>query len=176
MLNFVSSFAPALRRGVAVRATCARPSPQPTMLARSALVDREYQLEELEDSVDSISALYLRADGGVTHGQTDGPVPESMDGEWVYNEDERELVLQLERHFKEGDIRFSVKRVLRGHLDGNDRDGDMAMFAGNIYQDAKDIGDKTAAVGHFSMCDASSDLPSSLSARDMSAESMSQET
>jgi hypothetical protein len=129
-------------------------------------VDREYQLEELEDSVDSVSALYLRADGRVSHGRTDGPAPERVDGEWVYDEDERELVLQLERHFKEGDVQFSVKRVFRGHLDGEDKDGNIAVFAGNIYQDVKDIGDKSAAVGHFSMCEASSDLPASLATRE----------
>lgn len=129
------------------------------MLARASIVDRSYQLEELEDAGDTISALYLSSDGSVSHGRTDGPVPESVAGEWVYDEAGRALTLQLERRFKEGEVEFAVTRVLAGHLDAKDTD-ELAMFTGNMYQSAKDIGDKNAAVGHFSMCVATDDLPS----------------
>lgn len=174
-MAFVSAFAPRARGARAPRAggRCAARTHRtpPRMRARSTIAGREYQLEELEDAGDSVTALQLRADGSVAHGRTDGPVPERAGGEWVYDEGERELVLQLERHFKDGDVEFSVRRVLRGHLDGEDREEDMAVFAGNIYQDAKDIGDTTAAIGHFSLVDASSDLPSNVSARNLSRES-----
>lgn len=128
------------------------------MLSRAAIVDRSYQLEELEDAGDTISALYLSSDGSVSHGRTDGPVPDSVAGEWIYDEGAKALTLQLERRFKESGVDFTVTRVLAGHLDAKDQDN-LAMFAGNIYQNTRDIGDKGAAVGHFSMCVATDDLP-----------------
>jgi hypothetical protein len=48
--------------------------------------------------------------------------------------------------------------VLRGHLDAKDG-AELAVFAGSIFQDTRDIGDASAAVGQFSMCVATDDLP-----------------
>lgn len=128
------------------------------MLETAAIVDRSYQLEEREDENECVSALYLRSDGTVAHGRTDGPQPDAVDGAWLYNEAEREIVVELCRHFKEGEVSFSVSRVMRGHLDVKDDDG-YCLFSGNIYQDTKDIDTSKSAVGVFSMVEATDDLP-----------------
>jgi hypothetical protein len=127
------------------------------MVSLDSIADRSYQLEEMEDEASATSALYLHANGTVAHGRTDGPQPTKVNGTWEYNESEKEIRLDLDRHFRDSRIEFSVQRVFRGHLDCSEA-FDFAVFAGNIYPDSETV-DARSAVGHFSLIDASSDLP-----------------
>jgi hypothetical protein len=127
------------------------------MLSVDNIGDRSYQLEEMEDEASSTSALYLRSDGSVAHGRTDGPQPSSVDGVWLYDESEKEILVDLDRHFTDNRYNFSVRRVFRGHLDCADA-FDIAAFSGNIFTDIE-TRDSKSALGHFSLIVASSDLP-----------------
>lgn len=78
--------------------------------------NRSFQLIEMEDSEQAVSALYLRAaDKGVDFGATDGPVPDSVTGEWTLNEADGTLGLALTRNY-EGDFSFSVTRFYKVRL------------------------------------------------------------
>lgn len=78
--------------------------------------NRSFQLIEMEDSEQAVSALYLRAaDKGVDFGATDGPVPDSVTGEWTLNEADGTLGLALTRNY-DGDFSFSVTRFYKVRL------------------------------------------------------------
>lgn len=130
------------------------------MLSVDAIQNRSFQLEEMEDEHSSTSAVYLKEDGSVSHGRTDGPVPERVDGAWTYNEGSQELVIDLNRHFQEGEIEFSVRRLLRGHAETSGAVQDMAVFSGNIFRGVDDFEDPKSALGHWSLTVASDGLPS----------------
>lgn len=79
--------------------------------------NRSFQLIEMEDSEQAVSALYLRAaDKGVDFGATSGPVPDSVTGEWALNEEDGTLGLALTRNY-DGDFSFSVTRFYKVRLD-----------------------------------------------------------
>lgn len=85
--------------------------------------NRSFQLIEMEDSEQAVSALYLRAaDKGVDFGATDGPVPDSVTGEWTLNEADGTLGLALTRNY-EGDFSFSVTRFYKVRLCRGGRGG-----------------------------------------------------
>jgi len=80
--------------------------------------NRSFQLIEMEDSEQAVSALYFRAeDHGVDFGATDGPVPDSVTGEWVLHGDDGTLGLSLTRKY-EGDFSFEVTRFYKVRLSG----------------------------------------------------------
>jgi hypothetical protein len=130
----------------------------PQMLGVHAIADHSYQLEEMEDEASATSALFLRRDGSIAYGRTDGPEPATVRGVWVFDEYERELRMELERNFIDGDVAFSVRRVFKGHLDCAE-DLDMPVFSGNIFRGEEDFWDPKAALGHWSMIIATDDLP-----------------
>ena len=73
----------------------------------------EMQLAELEDSCESRTQMFLRPDGTVTLGQTDGPPPVSTCGLWQCGSLEFQMVLQ--RTFAtERFSDYTVTRVYRG--------------------------------------------------------------
>jgi hypothetical protein len=128
------------------------------MLSTGAIADRSYQLEELEDEASATSALFLRRDGSIAYGRTDGPEPATVRGVWAFDEDQRELRMDIERNFVDGEITFSVRRVFRGHLDCKQH-LDMAVFSGSIFRGEEDFQDPKSALGHWSMIIATDDLP-----------------
>lgn len=120
------------------------------MLSTSTIGNKSYQLEEMEDAASATSAIYLHGNGTVAYGRTDGPVPKKVDGTWIYNEDLQELCVELERHFDDGRVQFSIRRTLRGHLDCPD-ETETAVFAGNIFREPSDFDDPKSALGHWTM-------------------------
>lgn len=124
-----------------------RPRPS-SMLAPATLANAAYQLEELEGGANAISSLYLSSDGSVTHAASDGPVAESVGGEWVFDEGSGALTMQIERRFSAG-VGFTVTRVLRGDFCGHDG---FVVFEGSIFERAADVGNRKAALGCFSLC------------------------
>lgn len=129
-------------------------------LAISRIANRSYQLEEDEDALSCTTAIYLCEDGTLSLGRTDGPKPESVNATWQYSDADGELVLDIERHFEDGNIAFSVKRLLRGHLDTSRKNlQDLPVFAGAMYQHPADFS-PNSEVGWFAMILATDDLPS----------------
>lgn len=120
--------------------------------------NRSFQLIEMEDSEQAVSALYLRAaDKGVDFGATDGPVPDSVTGEWTLNEADGTLGLALTRNY-EGDFSFSVTRFYKGHYERREGSS-LVTVQGYIFQ-AEHAMEPENAVGFFSLVTATDDLPS----------------
>ncbi len=136
------------------RATSAR-TPTMTTLRRTQLAAKSFQLEEMEDSANQTSAMYLAADGSVHLGQTDGPTPDRAKGKWSFTEPEGLLEIEIERWFGADSVPFSVKRLLRGHPD--DGNSGLALFVGAMFRDPTDFGPEEA-LGHFAMVEATDDL------------------
>lgn len=124
------------------------------------IANRSYQLEEDEDSLSCTSAVYLYENGSLSIGRTDGPSPENVRGTWKYKEFNGELLLEIERFFEESNISFSVKRVLRGHLDDSRKNlANLPVFVGAMYQHPADFS-ANSEIGWFAMIRATDDLPS----------------
>ena len=129
------------------------------MVTIDRISNRSYQLEEDEDSLSCTSAVYLYDDGTLSIGKTDGPAPERVQATWEYKEGDGELLLQIERFFEEDGTPFSVKRVLRGHLDDTRKNlENLPVFAGAMYQHPADFS-ANSEVGWFAMIEATDDLP-----------------
>lgn len=128
-------------------------------LAAGAIVNKSYQLEEDEDSFSCTSAVYLSEDGTLSIGRTDGPKPDKVDASWTYSDRDGELLLQIERHFGSDATPFSVKRILRGHLDDTRKNLEgLPIFEGAMYQEPTDFSPHSE-VGWFAMILAVDDLP-----------------
>lgn len=136
------------------RATSTRPTLM--SLRRHQLAAKSFQLEEMEDSANQTSALFLQDDGGVAVGQTDGPDFDRADGKWTFNEREGFLEIEIERFFGADSIPFSVKRIFRGHAD--DGKSGLALFVGAMFRDPTDFGPEEA-LGHFALVESTLDLP-----------------
>lgn len=128
------------------------------MLTGAALASRSYQLEEMEDSSTSTSAVFLAEDGSIQFGRTDGPEPDRAAGTWVFTEHDGALKMELERWFNEEKIPFCVRRVLYGHVDSKKSIGDLPLFQGNMFREEDTI-DRKNALGHFALIEATDDLP-----------------
>lgn len=129
-------------------------------LAVEKIANKSFQLEEDEDAVSTTSAVYLAADGTLSIGKTDGPVPEKVDAKWKYSDSNGEILVEIERFYEEGSVKFSVKRVLRGHLDDSRKNlVDLPVFSGGMYQYPADFS-PNSEVGWFNMILATDDLPS----------------
>lgn len=119
--------------------------------------NRSFQLIEMEDSEQAVSALYLRAaDKGVDFGATSGPVPDSVTGEWALNEEDGTLGLALTRNY-DGDFSFSVTRFYKGHYERREGSS-LVTVQGYIFQ-AEHPMEPENAVGFFSLVMATDDLP-----------------
>ena len=95
----------------------------------------------------------------MSFGKTDGPKPERVDANWRYSDEDGEIVLEIERFFEEGATCFSVKRVLRGHLDDTRKNlENLPVFAGAMYQHPADYS-SNSEIGWFAMIRATDDLP-----------------
>lgn len=130
------------------------------MLAVDKIANKSFQLEEDEDAVSTTSAIYLAEDGTLSIGKTDGPVPEKVDATWNYSDTDGELLVEIERYYEEGNTKFSVKRVLRGHLDDSRKNlVDLPVFSGGMYRHPADFS-PNSEVGWFNMILATDDLPS----------------
>ncbi|CAN8065904.1 unnamed protein product [Agarophyton chilense] len=129
-------------------------------LSVDRIVNKPYQLEEDEDAVSTTSAVFLSSDGTLSIGKTDGPTPEKVDATWKYSDSDGELLVEIERFYEEGNTKFSVKRILRGHLDDSGKYlVDLPVFSGGMYQHPADFS-SNSEIGWFNMILAIDDLPS----------------
>lgn len=99
-------------------------------------------------------------DGTLSIGRTDGPRPDMVDAHWRYNPYDGELLLEIERFFdSESRTPFSVKRVLKGHLDDARKNWDgLPVFTGAMYRWPADFS-HGSEIGWFAMILAVDDLP-----------------
>lgn len=144
---------PAVRKVVAARRHVVR-----CVITVDKISNKSYQLEEDEDSLSCTSAVYLADDGTLTIGRTDGPVPDRVEASWKYSAEDGELLLDIERFFDQDATPFSVKRVLKGHLDTRKNLEDLPVFAGAMYQQPADFSPHSE-IGWFAMIVATDDLP-----------------
>lgn len=104
--------------------------------------------------------MYLGEDGTLSIGKTDGPVPDRVNANWKYSDVDGEILISIERYFEEDKAPFSVKRILRGHVDDTRKNlENLPVFAGAIFQDPADFS-PNSEVGWFAMILAVDDLPS----------------
>lgn len=128
-------------------------------LSAASIANKSYQLEEDEDSCSCTSAVYLSEDGSLSIGRTDGPRPDKVDASWTYSDRDGELLLQIERYFGSDATPFSVKRILKGHLDDTRKNlSGLPIFEGAMYKEPTDFSPHSE-VGWFAMILAVDDLP-----------------
>ncbi|KAI0567795.1 hypothetical protein FGB62_1g426 [Gracilaria domingensis] len=130
------------------------------MLAVERIANKSYQLEEDEDAVSTTSAIYLSSDGTLSIGKTDGPTPEKVRATWEYSDSDGEILVEIERFYEEGNTKFSVKRVLRGHLDDSRKNLiDLPVFSGGMYQHPADFSANSEMTLTFLFSDTVRDAP-----------------
>lgn len=129
------------------------------LVTGTQLAGKTYQLEEDEDSLSCTSAVFLAPNGVVDIGRTDGPLPDRVEAKWLYEDEEGgRLTIDIMRWFGLDKTPFSVRRVLRGHLDdGSKHNRTLPLFTGAMYRE--DVFEPHCEVGYFAMILAIDDLP-----------------
>jgi hypothetical protein len=126
------------------------PSSTPTFVA-----NKFYQLEELEDKDDCSTEVYLKDDGTVTIGVTDGPPPVDASGDWELAGNEFRMTLsriydgghKSSRTTDVGEFKYEVKRFYEGTL--GHMGEEMAVTDGIIHSVHAELGDEK--VGFFNI-------------------------
>lgn len=121
------------------------------------VANKYYQLEELEDKDDSSTEVFLKDDGTVAIGKTDGPPPVYASGEWDMKGKEFMMTLtrtyegghQPSRSTDAGEFKYKVKRTYQGELGHVGEE--MAVIGGIIYSIHPELGDEK--VGFFNIID-----------------------
>lgn len=123
--------------------------------AKFSLASKQYQLEELEDSSTQTSSITFLPDGAIALDTTDGPLPDSCKGSWLYDVGENTLTLEIERFFGADDtFQFSVKRVLRGFPES--LTSSLPIFQGAMFREDSNFA-PDEALGHFALVEAIED-------------------
>lgn len=122
----------------------------------SQVVEKYFQLEELEDKDTSTTELFLCWDGVVQVGETDGPQPIAATGTWEVI-DNNTFKMKVTRTFEAGkksndstdvgEFSFDVVRSFTGETTFV---GNAAAITGSMHV-VDDLGD--AEVGYFNMID-----------------------
>jgi len=139
-----------------------RSSATPFVLsATSALVDKYYQLEEMEDREDCTTEIYLADDGSITVGETDGPKHKSAGGSWKFSETEGTdaFSMVIERTYDAGlpsknptdvgDFKFTVQRKFSGSVS---LVGECVAITGKMLANVEAAG-VDSEVGFFNLID-----------------------
>jgi len=123
-----------------------------------------YQIEELEDQDTSSTEVFLKDDGTVAIGETDGPPPVEASGEWEMKGKDFTMTLtrtyegghQPSRSTDAGEFRYKVKRTYEGELGHVGEE--MAVNGGVIFSIHPELGDEQ--VGFFNIIDTTDVKPS----------------
>jgi len=112
-----------------VNVSLTRPSPLPEQMESSTVLrpircyDKYYQLEEMEDRDTCTTELFLRADGGIEFGDTDGPRPASIEGSWSVPDGTNDYSMTITRtfgagndHTDVGEFAFALTRRYAGDM------------------------------------------------------------
>jgi len=127
-----------------------------TIMYRIRCENKYYQLEELEDADNCTTELFLKEDGTVDIGETDGPLFTKSVGSWEIKENS--FAMTITKTFKTGNERndmgefeFQVERVFEGEMTvvgGTEVAVNGKIFAEDIITDKFD-----KEVGFFNMID-----------------------
>mmetsp|Transcript_40942 Transcript_40942/g.96094 ORF Transcript_40942/g.96094 Transcript_40942/m.96094 type:complete len:178 (-) Transcript_40942:3672-4205(-) len=132
-------------------------TPSTVLSAASSMAGKYFQLEEMEDSEDSTTEIYLADDGSISVGQTDGPLTKSAVGEWTLNDNVFKLT--LERTYETGkpaggpsdigEFTFAVERTFTGDVSFV---GECVAVTGKI-QGMDEAAAVECEVGYFNLID-----------------------
>ena len=127
-----------------------------TIMYRIRCENKYYQLEELEDADNCTTELFLKEDGTVDIGETDGPLFSKAVGNWEIKENS--FAMTITKTFKTGNERndmgefsFDVERVFEGEMTvvgGTEVAVNGKIFAEDIITDKFE-----KEVGFFNMID-----------------------
>lgn len=127
-----------------------------TIMYRIRCENKYYQLEELEDADNCTTELFLKEDGTVDIGETDGPLFSKAVGNWEIQENN--FAMTITKTFTTGNDRndmgeftFDVERVFEGEMTvvgGTEVAINGKIFAEDIITDKHD-----KEVGFFNMID-----------------------
>jgi hypothetical protein len=71
-------------------------------LARCCRSTEYYQLEEMEDKDTCTTELFLKPDGVIEFGDTDGPQPIASEGHWLVPDGTNDYSMTIKRSFEAG--------------------------------------------------------------------------
>jgi len=128
-----------------------------TIMYRIRCENKYYQLEELEDAENGTTELFLKEDGMVDIGETDGPLFSKAVGSWEIQENS--FAMTITKTFSSGNERndmgeftFDVERVFEGEMTivgGTEVAINGKIFAEDIITEKHEL-----EVGYFNMIDA----------------------
>ena len=134
-----------------------QPSKEPlTIMYRIRCENKYYQLEELEDADNCTTELFLKADGTVDIGETDGPLFTKAVGNWEIKEND--FAMTITKTFVSGnekndmgEFSFDVERVFTGEM--TVVGGTEVAINGKIYAEDIITEKHEKEVGFFNMID-----------------------
>lgn len=128
------------------------PQSTPTFVA-----NKFYQLEELEDKDDCSTEVFLKDDGSVIVGNSDGPIPVESSGEWELDGKDFKMTLRRvydggkkpSRFTDVGEFQYEVVRSYEGEIGHMGQE--FAVNGGVIHSIHSELGDEK--VGYFNIID-----------------------
>jgi hypothetical protein len=127
-----------------------------TVLFRIRCENKYYQLEEMEDRENCTTELFLKEDGTVLIGDTDGPLWTSAVGEWVIAPGSNDFVMTITKSFQAGqdnsdmgEFEYELERTFQGEMT---EVGESVAITGVMLCDDPITG-KGQEVGFFNMID-----------------------
>ncbi|KAG7365547.1 hypothetical protein IV203_038751 [Nitzschia inconspicua] len=94
-----------------------------TVLFRIRCENKYYQLEEMEDRENSTTELFLKEDGTILLGDTDGPLWTSAVGEWMIAPGSNDFVMTITKRFGAGqdnsdmgEFEYELERTFQGEM------------------------------------------------------------
>jgi hypothetical protein len=125
-----------------------------------SLVCGEVNLQELEDDTDSITQLFLNADGTITHGVTEAPPPVAVCGLWQCGTKQFQMTLTrsftnpgmtlptgYDKSWKLKDYTYSVTRIFMGNVNPNAFNPEEALGGVNIVEGRMELYDERVYTG-----------------------------
>jgi len=125
-----------------------------------SLVFGEMNLQELEDDTDSITQLFLNADGTITHGVTEAPPPVAVCGLWQCGTKQFQMTLTrsftnpgmtlppgYDASWKLKDYTYSVTRIFLGNVNPNAFNPNEALGGVNVVEGRMELYDERVYSG-----------------------------
>jgi hypothetical protein len=127
-----------------------------TVLFRIRCENKYYQLEEMEDRENCTTELFLKEDGTVLIGDTDGPLWTSAVGEWAIASGTNDFVMTITKTYGAGqdnsdmgEFEYELERTFQGEMT---EVGESVAITGVMVCDDPLTG-KAQKVGFFNMID-----------------------
>eukprot|EP00977_Amphora_coffeiformis_P008513 scaffold1924_cov218-Amphora_coffeaeformis.AAC.5 len=119
--------------------------------------NKYYQLEEMEDSDNCTTELFLTADGLVEFGETDGPMWDEVAGNWHVKPGTDDFTMVIFRRFGTGrsgtdmgEFAYEIGRVYKGEMT---KVGDSVAITGVMHSQPDEFSQEDRQIGYFNMID-----------------------